>query len=201
VFLVYSQMADRLAEKASVKELRGRYKFHLPIIKLYIDLDDRFNEADAYFRAWSNMNPEYVTEDFIAELLHSLRSARKCLKNTLKEAAELDVPMMKNYTGEESLDEFLLDQKMIKEMPERPKVEWVHKMMTQVLQVLKKLRRLHFKSMGGILKLQEGIAKEFRETRKAVVEEKKADEPVPAALVPADAGEEIPDVIFEEEVK
>ena len=197
VYMVYSQMADRLPDKVKVKELRSRYKFHLPIIKLYIALDENFNESDAYFRAWGDLKPEQTSSDFIAELLHSLRGTRKCLKNTLKDAGELDVPMMKNYTGEESLDEFLLDENLIKEMPESPKVEWVHKMMTQVLQVLKKLKRLHFKSMGGILKLQESIAKEFRATR--VAAEKKA-EVEPAAVVGGGTeSEEILEVIFEEE--
>ncbi len=180
VCLVYFQMAKRLPDNRLYKDLLSRYRFHLPLLQMHLDLNEQFNEADSYAKVFFNIPHEQWGRNFVPELMHVMRKSRKALKNLLKEARELDVPMMKNLTDDQTLDEFLLDQNLIAELPEEyVRGDWVLKLMRQMLQVWKKTHRLHFKSMGNILGLQEQIAKEFKAMQPpaAIIENEEDDLP------------------------
>jgi Zn-dependent protease with chaperone function len=186
VYLVYIQMAMKLPDKARLKELRDRYKFHLPLQGLNKRAYEYKDKLEYYYNGLFNRSREELTQDFVSEAFHEFRQARKTLKTILRDAREMDMPMLKNFTGDETLDEFLLDQPLIKELPESyVDTKWLNKMYNQLTQVLKKSARLYFKSVGNILALQQTIAKEFNELQ-------------PPAAIPDEGGEHIPDAIVEE---
>ena len=188
VCLVYMQMGKRLPERTIYKELLSRYRFHLPLIKMHLELSEQFDEADAYANVLFNSGSDNLGSDFFPQLMHVLRKSRKALKIMLRDARDLDVPMLKNFTGEEALDEFLLDQNLVAELPEQfVRGDWIIKLMNQMSQVLKKTNRLHFKSMGNILSLQEQIAKEFKAMQPpAAILEDEDDANIPEAIVEDD---------------
>jgi hypothetical protein len=185
VYLVYMQMAKKLPDDVKYKELRNRYKFHLPLQDLNKRAFEQQEKVELFYDMLFNRAPDQVTHDLITEAMHAFRKARKGLKEILRDARDMDIPMLKNFTGQEALDEFLLDETLIKELPEEyVDTRWVKKMYLQLGQVLKKSARLYFKSLGNILAMQEQIAKEFNAQ-------------LPPAAIP-DEGENIPEAIMDE---
>jgi hypothetical protein len=80
----------------------------------------------------------------------------------LRDASELDMPAMKNFEEGDRLADFLLNEDIVKELPESyVKGKWIGKLLTQLELVKNRSARLHFKSLGGILRLQEEIARKF----------------------------------------
>jgi Zn-dependent protease with chaperone function len=190
VYLVYMQMAKRLETDELYADLKSRYKFHLPLQNLNRDASDSYEKMDYFANLLFTEAPNQIPQDLIAEAMHVFRQARKSLKEILRHAREMDIPMLKHFTGTEALDEFLLNETLIKELPEDfVQVRWLQKLDRQLGQVLKKSARLYFKSMGNILALQEQIAQKFNAQLPS------------AAETPVEAREEILDAILEDEVE
>jgi Zn-dependent protease with chaperone function len=182
VTLVHLQMAKRLPDPKLHKDLVARYRFHLPLQNMHLTLRQHFNEADSYAVIFFRQSQEQWPGNFVGELMYTMRMARKALKNALKEARDLDVPMLRNLMEDQTLDEYLLDQNLISELPEEfIRGDWVMKFMQQLIQVIKKTAMLRFKSMSYILNLQEQIAKEFKAIQPpaAIIEE---EEGLPEAI-------------------
>jgi hypothetical protein len=96
------------------------------------------------------------------------------------DARQVNFPAMKNFEEGAGLADFILEGKLVPEPPTRfIKGEWVDKLMTQLNHVRNRCFRLHFKSIGGILALQEKIAAAWKER----------NVPVAAELVTADPAE------------
>jgi hypothetical protein len=90
----------------------------------------------------------------------------------LAEAEKLRLPAMKNMTAGQQLREFLMDQPPVRELTGREQSldgKWIGKLLQQMGEVVEKLQRIHFKSLGGILGLQEKIAEQWK-TRAATAE-------------------------------
>ena len=170
VYLVYMQMALALPDPSSYRELHDRYQFHLPLQKLNKKANDNRCKVETYVEMLFQSTKDTLTQDLLTEAMSEFRSARKTLRDILREACEMKMPMLKNFTGDESLDEFLLDEKLVKELPEDyVKLDWIRKLYDQINQVLNKSARLYYKSVGNILALQEKVCKEFRELKHDII--------------------------------
>jgi hypothetical protein len=91
------------------------------------------------------------------------------LKGIIKDAREINLPAMKNFAEGERLADFILEGKMVPEPPlSELKGVWVQKLMNQLLGVKNRCFRLHFKSVGGILAMQEKIAAAWIAARRPV---------------------------------
>jgi hypothetical protein len=132
------------------------------------------------------MAPNEVHPDFLAEVMQVLRKSWRALKKIIQDAREINLPAMKNFEEGENLASFILPEKMVPEPPlSYVKGNWCQKLVDQLGSVRSKCFRLHFKSVGGILALQERIAAAWKESRA----------PVPAEIVEPDsllAAEAIP---------
>jgi len=165
VYLVYVQMSYRVNHD-DYYELINRYRFHMAIQGIYKTVRHHYEESDLHMNvhfALEKMNaPPQVKNAHVTELLHTLREARKALKGVLREAREINMPAMKNFEEGERLAEFLLDEDLIREAGESGvSFKWIQKLFRQLQEVERKAARLHFKSLGQILTLQEGIADRF----------------------------------------
>jgi Zn-dependent protease with chaperone function len=166
VYLLHVQMAMQV-DSESRNELVERYRFQLEVQRLYQESRHAFNEAQAYLNAFSHM--EQPSNDFISEVLAVLRKSWKSLKNIIKDAREINLPAMKNFEEGERLADFILEGKLVPEPPlSGVKGVWIDKLMTQLNGVKNKCFRLHFKSVGGILSLQEKIAAAWNAARTPV---------------------------------
>jgi Zn-dependent protease with chaperone function len=165
VYLVYVQMSYRVDTDAYY-ELTNRYRFHMAIQGIYKTVRHHFEQADLYFNIYQHLEkanaPPHVKNAHVTETLYTFREARKALKGVLREAREINMPAMKNFEEGERLAEFLLDEDLIREAGESGvSFKWIIKLFRQLEEVERKAARLHFKSLGQILALQEGIADRF----------------------------------------
>ena len=167
VYLLFVQMAERVAPQLR-NELVERYRFQLEVQRLYQEARSNFNKADAYITAYgAAMRGEIqVPNDFGAEVISVLRETWRALKKIVQDAREINLPAMKNFEEGERLADFILDGKLVSEPPlSELKGKWVEKLMNQLHGVKNRCFRLHFKSVGGILALQEKIADAWRASR------------------------------------
>jgi Zn-dependent protease with chaperone function len=165
VYLVYVQMSYRVNHD-DYYELTNRYRFHMAIQGIYKTVRRLYEEADLHVNIYFHLEkvnaPPHVKNAHVTETLYTLREARKGLKKVLREAREINMPAMKNFEEGERLAEFLLDEDLIREAGESGvSMKWILKLFRQLEQVERKAARLHFKSLGQILALQEGIADRF----------------------------------------
>ena len=166
VFLVHAQMAQRLPDQKLFKEILSRYKFHLPLQELNRKAHHHQERVDTFFNLLINTKPEEMPQDLFAEAMHVFRQARKALKEILRDARDLEIPALANFTGDEALDEFLLDEELVRELPENSVTgKWIGTLQNQLGQVLKKSARLYYKSMGNILACQARISTAWLEVR------------------------------------
>lgn len=159
VYLVFVQMAYRVKDEY-YHELINRYRFHIAVQGFHKTA--RKHGAIA-FVTWNlhTGNEKLAPDDFI-ELMHVLREARSALRKIIRDAKELDLPAMKHFEEGDRLADFLLDEEIVKELPETyVKGKWRDKLLSQLGKVMGRTARLHGKSLGGILRLQEEIAAQF----------------------------------------
>lgn len=169
VYLVYIQMARRLLNSDKRHELHTRYRFHLPLQDLHRRALESQDKVEFFYELLFNRPPNTITHDLLSESCHEFRRARRSLKEILQDAKHINIPVLKHFTGHDSLDRFLLSEPLIKELPESyVDTKWLNKMYNQLGQVLKKSARLYFKSMGNILAIQEEIAKDYNAARARV---------------------------------
>jgi Zn-dependent protease with chaperone function len=188
VYLLHVQMAA-CVDKELKDELVERYRFQLEVQRLYQESRNAFNKADAYLGAYAaaSRGEINVGPDFAAEVIQTLREQWKVLKKIVKDARDINLPAMKNFEEGENLADFILEGKMVPEPPlSYVKGVWIDKLMTQLQGVRQKCFRLHFKSVGGILKLQEQIAAKWKASREPVAAEVIDAEPIAAEVIDAE---------------
>ena len=164
VYLVYMQMSYRVSNDL-FHDLVNRYRFHMVLQGIYKTARDHNDEADFYLSALNAM-PENtapgIRSDFVGEVLHVLREARKALREVLKETRDIDMPAMKHFEEGDNLSDYLLEDELIRPAGEHGvSGKWLNKLFRQINEVKSKSARLHFKSLGQILALQERIAQLF----------------------------------------
>jgi len=189
VYLLHVQMAGQV-NKEWKQELIERYRFQMTVQKFYEQALENFNKSDWYIGAYgaAMRNEIQVPNDFGAEVIAVLRASWKTLKNIVQEARETNLPAMKNFEEGERLADFILEGKMVPEPPlSELKGTWVSKLMTQLQGVKNRCFRLHFKSVGGILALQEKVAAAWVAARAPVCAEVIEPESILAAeAIPAE---------------
>jgi Zn-dependent protease with chaperone function len=178
VYLVYLQMSYRV-EADVYHELKNRYRFHMAIQGISKVVQSHYDDASLHYNAVGHLQrtnaPQGVINSVVTETLEVFREARKALRKVLREAGEINMPAMKNFEEGEHLDEFLLDQDLIREAGESGvSGKWINKLFRQLEQVNRKAVRLHYKSLGQILALQDQTAERFLVAKGF----KKGDEPI-----------------------
>ncbi|HSQ57379.1 MAG TPA: hypothetical protein VLM40_16780, partial [Gemmata sp.] len=158
VYLLYVQMAA-LVKPAWRQELVERYQFQIEVQKFYEEARDQYDKADAYLTVLFKVDPNELPPDFPGQVIQVLRDAWKGLKKIIHGAREINLPAMKNFEEGENLAEFILPGKMVPEPPlSYVKGVWIDKLFKQLHGVRMRCFRLHTKSLGGILAMQEKIA-------------------------------------------
>lgn len=160
-------------------ELADRYRFQQEVQRMFREARFHQEKSHAFATYLFNIPSEQAHPELVGEVMQVLREARRALKKVVQDAREVNLPAMRNFEEGERLADFILEDKLVAELPETyVKGVWVQKLLTQLNKVKQRCRRLHFKSLGGILALQEQIAAGWRE-RRAPVEAVVLDEPLP----------------------
>jgi hypothetical protein len=146
-------------------DLINRYRFHMTIQGIYRAASHQYDEAFIHFYILTAV--QQPMEGLFDEVQSVLREARSTLKKLIREARTIEMPAMKHFGEGERLSDYLLDREVVREMPRSMiKANLVMKLLDQLQRVRNRSGRLHGKSMGGILKLQEEIAEKFLASRR-----------------------------------
>jgi hypothetical protein len=159
VFLAYFQMALHLGQDVA-EDLFKRYRFHTQLQKIWQELRTQEENIQNAWNYLCSAQSTQVQEHEFREALTVFRTAHRSLKECLHDAQEMIIPPLKNMPAGTPLRDFLLDKKLVEGLSEYEttlKSKWIDKLRDQCRQVKLKADRIHYKSLGRILALQEKI--------------------------------------------
>lgn len=162
VFLVHFQMSRQLGGTATAT-LRQRYTFHLALQGLLANLFNEQNRLESALELLSEYKGELPAGTF-NKLFQTFRGVRDKLRDTLEEADQLRLPPLLHLKGGARLGTLLLDRPLVGRLGESGRSissKRIQKLYDQLMQVIERARHLHFKSLGGILALQEEIGRQW----------------------------------------
>jgi hypothetical protein len=157
-------------------ELLERYRFHEALQGLLRGMLGEQGRLRAICGFLTN-NRQLNEADFGA-IRDGLQEVHKSLRNNLKDASEWRTPALINVPAGSSLYDLILDRgdrSMERLEGDSISGEWIGKLATRLEGVLGRLKRLHFKSLGSLLVLQEKLASQFAAAQVA------KQEPAPVA--------------------
>lgn len=160
-FLVHHEMARQVGEEAR-REMEERYRFHLAVQEIHGKLSAHNRQVQATLSQLAGKRELTQKEFHVA--LEVLGQAHDALSQMLEAAAQLPLPPLKNVTPGEPLGPFLLSRPLIPRLSAASKSldgEWIRRFLEHLGEVLDKGQRIHFKSLGGILALQERVAERW----------------------------------------
>jgi Zn-dependent protease with chaperone function len=160
-FLVHFSMARLVSDEAR-RELEERYRFHLAVQEIHSRLSNHNQQVQRVLSQISGMR-ELTQEDF-RYVLDVLGESHDELRQLLEAAAQMRLPLLKNVAPGEPLGPVLLRQPLIRGLGKatnRLDGEWIRGFMEQLGEVLNKAQRIHFKSLGGVLALQDRLAEQW----------------------------------------
>lgn len=167
VLLVHHEMARRVGDDLR-QELEQRYRFHLALEELHSHLSAHNQQVQATLGQLAGKR-ELSMEEFHGAV-GVLRQAHDTLAARLEAADSLRLPALKNLSAGESLGAFLMTRPLIRPLSGNESSldgTWIGQFLEQLGEVIDKSQRIHFKSLGGILALQERIAERWAAPRTA----------------------------------
>jgi Zn-dependent protease with chaperone function len=160
-FLVHHEMARQVGGAAR-EELEQRYRFHLALQEIHGQLVSHRRAVHAAMQQLSGRR-EVPREEFRG-VLAVLGQAHGGLREQLQAAGHLPLPALKNVTPGAPLGPALMSEPLLQGLKSGQNSlngEWVGRLLGQLGEVIGRAQRIHFKSLGGILALQERIAEEW----------------------------------------
>ena len=164
-FRVHYAMAVQLGP-ADRTILEDRYRFHLDIQSLYAQLRAHNTHVQQILAGISGQRQ--VHQDQFQAALGALRQAHETLDEQLATADELKMPALTNIEAGSPLGRLLLSEKLIRNLPAGTTTlegQWIHRFLTQLGEVIDRTQRMLFKSLGGLLAHEEGIAARWAAAR------------------------------------
>lgn len=186
VFLCYYQMALSLGEEFA-EELRSRYEFHIALQVIDRALGDEHDRLEAVFAFLNKQTNTALHPNDFQAVLRAFRQAYAVLDQSLYTADNMPIPALKNLEEGTPLGQFLMDRPLVKKFRPSGRIsgKQVGKFLDQLQEVRTKVGRIHFKSLGGILALQERIGKQWTPEAATVLEALPVAEAIPLAPPPA----------------
>jgi Zn-dependent protease with chaperone function len=160
-FLIHYSMARQIGEEAQ-RELEERYRFHLTVQAIHAQLSFQNQQVQATLRQLAGKRELTQAEYYGA--LNDFRTAHDMLRQALDAAHQLCLPPLINVTHGELLGPLLLNRPLIHQLSDTSNGlggVWIGRFLEQLGEVLVKAQRIHFKSLGGILALQEKLAEQW----------------------------------------
>lgn len=163
VFMTYFQMALHLSQDVA-EDLFKRCRFHMDLQKIWYDLKGQDAPVGAAVNFLQNFQGDRLESHHFKEALSIFREAHHTLRDSLRLAEDMLLPPLKNMPAGQPLRVFLLEKKLLSGLSKYEQtlsMKWIQKLLNQYNEVRKKVDRIHFKSLGGILAVQERLGQEF----------------------------------------
>jgi hypothetical protein len=185
VFQVHFAMALLTSEvskapEAFTQELTARYGFHAGVQNLFRRLRDTQHGLAGMFEHLAAQRQ--LEQKEFQEVIKFFQESHQALRGVLDAAAKLRLPRLTNMVEGQPLHEFLLPEPLISNLSDntqRLDGAWTDRLRNQVAVILDRMRRMHFKSLGGILAVYDQISDAWQETHSV----KSDPAALPAALV------------------
>jgi hypothetical protein len=104
-----------------------------------------------------------MNQGHFQELLDIFREAHKTMKGMLRTSEDMLLPALKNLPVGQPLQPFLLEKNLVDGLSQyehRIRDRWIIRLLDQFNEMKAKADRIHYKSLAGILALQERIGAE-----------------------------------------
>jgi Zn-dependent protease with chaperone function len=162
VFMTYFQMALHINQEVA-EELYRRYDFHLELQNIWYELQKQNRPVQAAIAFLNSQQSGQLQSHHFQELLEIFRDTHKAMKRMLKTAEDMTLPALKNLPVGQALRPFLLEKSLVdglSKYEQRISERWIMRMLDQFNEMKAKVDRIHFKSLAGVLALQEKIGAE-----------------------------------------
>jgi Zn-dependent protease with chaperone function len=165
-FLAHWSLARHLDQDAGPAkreaELLERYRFHVTLQGLLRGMLGEQARLQAVLRFLST-HSQMEQGDF-NQVLDALREIQRSLADNLDDSRRFHTPALTNVPAGSSLHDLIVDRGgILLGGLDRNTIsgEWLGKLMNRLDGVLGRVKRLHFKSLGSLLALQEKVAREW----------------------------------------
>ena len=162
VFMTYFQMALHINQDVA-EELYRRYEFHIELQAIWYDLNKHNRPVQAAINFLNAQTTGQLQSHHFKELLNIFRDAHKAMKANLRSAEDLTLPGLKNLPSGQSLRPFLLNKSLVDGLSKYEQGisnRWINRLLEQFNEMKNKVDRIHYKSLAGILIIQEKIGNE-----------------------------------------
>ncbi len=162
IYLAHQRLAKDLG---CAQELETRYQFQLHVQDMHGKILDALDIAHEVLGFADDCNGE-MSEGAFSNVVTGLREAASRLNEVSMASTRFRIPVLKNIENGPFLSEFLGLGDLIDELRYRSDTiegAWVDRLLARLGETADKLQRLHFKSLGGILALQERLVAQWRD--------------------------------------
>lgn len=162
---VHYAMARQLGD-GHADELEARYVFHLAVQKIHQVLVAWTNRVQATLAGLQGARQ--VPQEQFQQAVAVLRGYRDALAEQLYAADQLKLVPLTNMTAGAPLGPYLFNRAVVSDLPAGAASldgKWIGDLMSQVAEVTEKAARILFKSLGGILALQDRLAADWHARR------------------------------------
>jgi Zn-dependent protease with chaperone function len=159
VFMCHFQMALHINQEVA-EELYRRYEFHLELQNIWFELQKQNPPVQAAIAFLNSAESTQLQSHHFTELLDIFRGAHKTMKKMLKTSEDMTLPALKNLPAGQALRPFLLEKSLVDGLSKYEQTitnRWINNLLNQFGEFKVKVDRIHFKSLAGILMLQERI--------------------------------------------
>jgi Zn-dependent protease with chaperone function len=162
VFMTYFQMALHINQQVA-EELYKRYEFHMELQNIWYELMKQNDPIQSAMAFLESQESAQIQSHHFKELLNIFRDAHKAMKRMLATSKDMTLPALKNMPAGQALRPFLLEKNLLEGLSKYDNSitqKWIIKLLNQFREMKEKVDRIHFKSLAGILALQEKIGDE-----------------------------------------
>jgi Zn-dependent protease with chaperone function len=157
---LFRHFYHRAADPEVRAELVRRYRFLIGIQELILELRGHEQTVGGVVQMLSNGGE--FTADQVRFMLNALGSAYDHLEQIERRCRGLRMPKLQHIEDGATVASFVLPEGLVPSMnPDQIEGPWLMSFVRQVNQVINRLRKLHFKNLGVLLRLQEELDPEL----------------------------------------
>ena len=179
VYLIHAHMAAQVGPKV-FRDLSARYTFHLEVQALHRNMVRATERVEDALTGVRLRNQAELPPDFFQWVRDGYQAGRKTMLDCLRRARELEAPEIPGVPADRRFDRVVFDQEVLDEPPlQFIPARWVDKLTRQMNRMRARLRRLDFKSLGELLRVQDRITTDWAavQASEAILLEERPESP------------------------
>jgi hypothetical protein len=156
--LVHYLMAKAVNEEIKA-QLMMRYGFHYQLQEAFVKARGIRAKVNEVLQKLADMSE--LEEDTVREFTGIFSNCRQEMGKILEKTNKMSIPTLRNMEKVQSLKHFLMENQLANITVGEWDSAKIEIFIGQMETIIDRMRRLHFKSLAGILELQEQIARAY----------------------------------------